>query len=208
AVSAPAAPGAGTTPTAPVAAYPVSTDTSTLTAAPVGFTVGGVNVGSMNITDQGGTVTVAAVPSSSQPAPASAASNTGGTSTGALTIYTATDEGTKSVGNFASNTGSGSVSLTQSTAAEPVTVTAAAVTVSEGAKSATFSVTNADGVVLEYSVSQSGNGLSIQPANDAASKATGKMDKKGIAALGMLAAEDKLGTSGAQINAVVINEKK
>jgi len=125
-----------------------------------------------------------------------------------LTIYTATDEGTKSVGNFASNTGSGSVSLTQSTAAEPVTVTAAAVTVSEGAKSATFSVTNADGVVLEYSVSQSGNGLSIQPANDAASKATGKMDKKGIAALGMLAAEDKLGTSGAQINAVVINEKK
>ncbi len=180
---------------------------STLTAAPVGFTVGGVNVGSMTITDQGGTVTVTAVPSSSQPATASAASNTGGTSTGALTIYTATDEGTKSDGNFAFNAESGSVSLTQATGAAAVTV-AAPVTVSGGVKSATFSVTTGDGSVLEYSVSQSGNGLSIQPANDAAGKATAKMDKKVIAALGMLAAEDKLGTSGAQINSVVINEKK
>ncbi len=206
--SSPASPGAGTPPTAPMAASPVSTGTSALTAAPVGFTVGGVNLGSMTITDQGGTVTVAAAPSSSQPAPASAASNTGGTSTGALTIYTATDEGTKSIGNFATSTGSGSVSLTQSTAAAPVTVAAAPVTVSGGVKSATFSVTSADGSVLEYSVSQSGNGLTIQPANEAASTATAKVDKKVIAALGMLAAESKLGTSGAQINAVVINEKK
>ncbi len=181
------------------------TGAGALSSGSVKLTVGGASMGNMTISDQGGTLTVAVAPSSGS---ASAAANTGATSTGALTIYTATDEGTRASGNFAINTGSGSVSLTQApVAAEPITA-AVPVTVAAGGSSATFSVTTADGVVLEYSVSQSGNTLSIQPANDAASKATGGTDKKLISAIGILAAEDKLGTSGAQINAVVIHENR
>ncbi len=184
--------------TTPAASSFVAAGAGTLS---VRLSVDGADMGNMAVTDQGGTLTVSVASPSS--GPASATSNTGGTSTGALTIYTVTNEGTKAYGDFAFNIGSGSVSLTQGTAPGG----AAPITVSEGGRSVTFSITTADGVILEYNVSQSGNTLSIQPVNDAAVSATGAMDKKLITAI-MLAAEDKLGTNIGQINAIFIHENK
>ncbi|MBF0506686.1 MAG: filamentous hemagglutinin N-terminal domain-containing protein [Nitrospirae bacterium] len=188
--------------TTPAVTAPVATGEGTPSTGSLRLAVGGENIGNMNVTNQGGATTVSVVPSSSQPV--SAASKTGGTAQGALTIYTAAGGGTQVEGNFAVNTGSGSVTLTQ--AAAPVTP--APITVSDGGKSANFSITTADGVVLDYRVSQSGNTLNIHPANDAAGSATGSIDKKLLTATCILACEDKLGTVGSQVTAVVINNNR
>ena len=75
-------------------------------------------------------------------------------------------------------------------------------------KSANFSITTAEGVVLEFSVNQSGNTMNIKPVTEAAWGAVDKLDKKLVTATGLLAGQEKLGLSAAHISAVMIYEKK
>jgi len=213
-VGAPAAtaPAAGTS-AAPAAASGTSSApvaaTGSSTAGTLRLSVTGDNKGGMVVTEQGGGLSISVAPGKGGQA---AATENSAPAKGNLTIYSSSGEGTKSEGTFAVNTSAGAVQLAPSGAPAAPAAAEGASTRATGAegspKSASFTLTTPEGATLEFKVNQNGNTLDIQPANEAAWKAVGSLDKKLITATGIMTGQDKLNLKVDQLQAVMIHEKQ